>query len=99
MEVSIRVCDICEDPSRATTRYTVEADGVTGSTDRCEEHGETFALVLAGRGVVPAKRARPARAAEPATFPSESPAPRRTSRTGRQRVVSMDQIEEGKRRR
>lgn len=96
MEISILVCDVCKDPSLEVTRYTVTANDVTGSTDRCQEHGQPLALVLEGRGAVaepPRPRPRPARAQAPRP---ETPAPRRG---GRKRVMSMDDIEQAKRHR
>jgi len=84
---------VCEDPSRSVTRYTITSEGATGTTDRCDEHGEQFALVLGGKRPVKAAGARVAK-----TFRSESAPPARRGGSGR-RVVSIEEIEQGKRQR
>lgn len=101
MEISIRVCDVCKDPSRVVTRYTVAADDNSGTTDRCSEHGAEFARVVASKAKEEAP-ARPARKAAAPSFRSESAAPaapRRAARGGRQKVVTIDEIEKAKRQR
>lgn len=60
MELRLTVCDICEDPTRSTTTYTIStADGRTASTDRCDEHGELLEQILnhVEEAVVTVKRA------------------------------------------
>lgn len=98
MEIRIQVCDVCKDPARSVTQYTITAGGVSERTDRCTEHGEPFALVLASRrevAEVPAvKQVTPAaKKAQPRKRHSPRVGP------GGRRVVSVEEIEAEKRRR
>lgn len=98
MEISVRVCDVCQDPSRPVTRYTVlvedERRERKGQTDRCDEHNEELERVVRGANA-PVPRARPSAK----TFGSESVSQGRRSGGSSRRVVSMDQIEASKRQR
>lgn len=46
------VCDICHDPTRATTKYKVTVGTRTASTNRCTEHGTVFEHVFESAGKV-----------------------------------------------
>lgn len=93
MEVRIKVCDVCEDPTRQVTTYTVTADGRSGTTDRCTEHSEALEAIL---GVREARKTAPVapRPAQQAARTVSTPA----KRAGRARITTMDEIEAGKRR-
>lgn len=41
VEVTVRVCNVCQDRARETKRYTVgDESGRGAEVDLCEEHGE-----------------------------------------------------------
>ena len=46
------VCDVCHDPSRATTKYKVTVGTRTASTNRCAEHAAVFEHVFECAGKV-----------------------------------------------
>lgn len=62
MKVSMQICDVCRDPSRAITTYTVTAGDRSRDTDRCDEHSHVLEAILAGEPDIPTERpARPPR--------------------------------------
>ncbi|MFY1688190.1 hypothetical protein [Plantactinospora sp. WMMB782] len=94
MEITVRVCDVCTDPTRAVTTYTVtDQDGRSGSTDRCEVDGESLATIIAATRAVAPKVASSART-EGKKPGKKATAPRRRRQT---EVMTLEQIEEMKR--
>jgi hypothetical protein len=46
--VDMKPCDVCRDPGRATTTYTVNDGEREGATARCAEHGRDLAAIVSG---------------------------------------------------
>lgn len=86
-ELSIRVCDICESPSRPVKHYRVECEDKAIEADLCTMHSGPLDKLLLALGQGPEVLAEP----EPAIAPQ-----RRPSR--QQPVVGMDAVAKAKRR-
>lgn len=88
MDITITVCDVCEDSGREARRYSVtdEASGRTAITDRCDTHGAELEAIL---GTKPPPR-RPSGTRPGTTRPSSS-TPKQSAR--RTRIATMAEVE------
>lgn len=104
MELTLMVCDVCQDPRRPVERYSVANGDRQGHTDRCTEHSTAFEQVLGGQPARRSKKAaprtramRPSRRAERIKTMEEIEAlkipPRPAPTRGINRVTTMEEIE------
>jgi len=86
MRKELVVCDVCEDPSRPVTTYTVTSEGGEGDTDRCAEHGADLEAILQPKETVTQSHKAAA-------------APRKRPGRPAAKVVSMEEVEAAKKQR
>lgn len=95
MRVSVSVCDLCRDVTRPTESYKVSGPGGSVTVDLCSEHAEPLNRFLNHSASVatPVKHTTTGRSQSSART-TQSPT---TRRSGKFKVVTMQEIEERKR--